>query len=101
MEIGILTRETLIRRGLISSGILSAYALGANNVANTAGIFAGGLEGVSNIELAFLGSISIGIGALLFSKPIMMNIGKRIVVLDGFSALVAVLSSGITVYIFH
>lgn len=100
MEIGILTRETLIRRGLIFSGILSAYALGANNVANTVGIFAGDWEGVSNIELAFLGSISIGIGALLFSKPIMMNIGKRIVVLDGFSALVAVLSSGITVYIF-
>lgn len=100
MEIGILTRETLIRRGLIFSGILSAFALGANNVANTVGIFAGDWEGVSNIELAFLGSISIGIGALLFSKPIMMNIGKRIVVLDGFSALVAVLSSGITVYIF-
>ena len=100
MEIGILTRETLIRRGLISSGILSAYALGANNVANTVGMFTGAWEGVSNIELTLLGGISIGIGVLLFSKPIMMNIGKRIVVLDGFSALVAVLSSGITVYIF-
>ncbi len=100
MKIGILTRETLIRRGLIFSGILGAYALGANNVANTVGMFAGAWEGLSNIELAFLGGISIGIGVLLFSKPIMMNIGERIVVLDGFSALVAVLSSGITVYIF-
>ncbi|MGC8739036.1 MAG: anion permease [Candidatus Hydrogenedens sp.] len=100
IKVGILTRETLIRRGLIISGIIGAYALGANNVANTVGMFAGTIKGVSNTELALLGGFFIGTGVLLFSKPVMMNIGKGIVLLDGFSALVVVLSSGITVYIF-
>lgn len=100
VKVGILTRETFIRRGLIISGIIGAYALGANNVANTVGMFAGTIEGVSNTELALLGGFFIGTGVLLFSKPVMMNIGKGIVLLDGFSALIVVLSSGITVYIF-
>lgn len=100
MKIGILTRENLIRRGLFVSGIIGAYALGSNNVANTVGMFSGTLKGVSDTELALLGGLFIGTGVLLFSKPVMMNVGKGIVLLDGFSALVAVLSSGITVYIF-
>jgi len=100
VKIGILTREILIRRGLIISGIIGAYALGANNVANTVGMFAGTLPKLSNVELAFLGGLFIGVGVLLFSTPVIMNVGKGIVLLDGFSALVAVLSSGITVYIF-
>lgn len=100
VKVGILTRETFIRRGLIISGVVGAYALGANNVANTVGMFAGTIKGISNTELALLGGFFIGTGVLLFSKPVMMNIGKGIVLLDGFSALVVVLSSGITVYFF-
>ncbi len=100
MKIGILTRETLIRRGLIISGIIGAYALGANNVANTVGMFSGTISGFSDVELALLGGTFIGVGVLLFSKPVMMNVGKGIVLLDGFSALVVVLSSGVTVYVF-
>ncbi len=100
LRMGILTRETLIRRGLLLSGVIGAYSLGANNVANTVGMFSGTIKDVSNMELALLGGVFIGIGVLLFSKPVMMNVGKGIVILDGFSAFVVVLSSSVTVYIF-
>ncbi|HPP57871.1 MAG TPA: inorganic phosphate transporter [Candidatus Hydrogenedens sp.] len=100
IKVGILTRETIVRYGLLISGIMGAYALGANNVANTVGMFAGSWENISNTELSLLGGLFIGIGVILFSKSVMMSIGKGIVLLDGFSALVVVLSSGITVFIF-
>jgi len=100
LKIGILDREVMIKLGLVFSGMVGAYALGANNVANTVGMFAGAWEDVSYTMLALLGGVSIGIGVVLFSKRVMMNIGKGIVFLDGFSAFVSVISSGIAVYIF-
>ncbi|MCX8064074.1 MAG: anion permease [Candidatus Hydrogenedentes bacterium] len=100
LSIGILQRELIIKVGLIIAGVIGAYALGANNVANTVGMFAGVWSETSTIELTFLGGASIGIGALLFSRSVMMNIGEGIVALDGFSAFVSVVSSGVTVYIF-
>lgn len=100
LHIGILDREFLIKVGLTIAGVIGAYALGANNVANTVGMFAGSWKDVSNIELALLGGVSIGTGVMLFSKRVMMNIGKGIVYLDGFSAFISVFSAGIAVYIF-
>lgn len=100
VRIGILTRETIIRYGLIAVGMGGSYALGANNVANTVGIFPNTVQEISNVRLAMLGGISIGLGVILLSKPVMMKLGREIVALDGFSAFVAVLSSSISVYIF-
>lgn len=100
LKIGILEREIFIKIGLVVAGIVGAYALGANNVANTVGMFAGTLKEDYNTYLALFGGLSIGIGVVLFSKRVMMNIGRGIVVLDGFSAFISVISSGITVYIF-
>lgn len=84
---------------LIVCGCYGAYALGANNVANVSGIFVGpGLLTVN--QAAIGGGVAIAFGAVTFSKPVMTTVGKGIVKLDSFTALVCVLSHAVTVHIF-
>jgi len=89
----------LMRIGILVTGCFSAYALGSNNVANTTGAFVGaGL--ITPIEGALIGSISIGVGAITYSRGVMISVGRRISLLDPFSALVVVLAGAITVYLY-
>ncbi|HCE42921.1 MAG TPA: inorganic phosphate transporter [Lentisphaeria bacterium] len=82
---------------LIVCGCYGAYALGANNVANVAAIFVG--HGMLTVEEAkIFGGITIAIGVLTYAKPVMMTVGKSIVKLDAFSALICVLSQAVTVH---
>ncbi len=98
-KVGIIVMNILIKYGLMISGAYGAYALGANNVANVTGVFAGaGLITVSQATLA--GGLSIALGAVTYSKRVMMTVGSGLVSLDGFSAFIAVLSQAITVHIY-
>lgn len=99
-HIGMLMRDKLLWAGLILAGSYGAYALGANNAANTTGMFAGIIEGVSNRQLAFWGGISIALGVLTFSRRVIFSIGKGIMELDAFTAFVAVLAMSVTVHVF-
>ena len=68
-------------------------------MANVSGVFVG--EGMLTVgEAALYGSIAIAIGALTYSKPVMMTVGKGIVKLDAFTAFICVLSHAVTVHIF-
>lgn len=98
-----LTYDALMRALLVLAGVYGAYALGANNVANVTGVFlqAGAFDGapLSPRFLAlFLGGASIGLGALTFSRNVMLTVGAKIVPLDAFSAFVVVLSQALTVH---
>lgn len=98
-KVGIIFMNMLIKYGLLISGAYGAYALGANNVANVTGVFAE--AGLISIQQAvLLGGISIAIGAVTYSKRVMMTVGSGLVSLDGFSAFIAVLSQAITVHIY-
>jgi len=89
----------LMRIGILVTGCFGAYALGSNNVANTTGAFVGaGL--IAPIEGALIGGISIGVGAITYSRGVMISVGRRISLLDPFSALVVVLAGAITVYLY-
>jgi len=89
----------LMRIGILVTGCFGAYALGSNNVANTTGAFVGaGL--ITPIEGALIGSISIGVGAITYSRGVMISVGRRISLLDPFFALVVVLAGAITVYLY-
>jgi len=91
--------DFVIRAGLIIAGCYGAYALGANNVANVTGVFYG--AGLFSIKTAALiGGVSIALGILTFSKGVMKTVGKGIVRLDGYSALIVVLSNAVTVHIY-
>ncbi len=84
---------------LIVVGCYGAYSLGANNVANVTGIY---IEtGLLNIPQALIiGSLSICLGAITYSKRVMQTVGEKLVKLDPFSAFVAVLSMSIILNIY-
>jgi PiT family inorganic phosphate transporter len=89
----------LYSAGIIVAGCYGAYTLGANNVANVTGIYVG--SGVLAAEAAALiGGLSIALGALTYSRKVMETVGKGIVPLDPFSALVAVLAEALSLHLF-
>jgi PiT family inorganic phosphate transporter len=98
-DIHFLNFDRIVRIMLILSGAYGAYALGANNVANVTGVYyqAGLLTPFSAV---LIGSISIALGAVTYSRNVMMTVGKSIIPLNAFCALVVVLSGAITVDIF-
>ena len=99
-HISLLTRDKLLWGGLILVGCYGSYALGANNVANTTGIFSGLYPNVTDRHLAAIGGVAMAAGVLTFSRRVMLNVGKGVMTLDAFTAFVAVLSMSVTVHIF-
>lgn len=98
-QLSVMSLDWMLRMGLVVVGSYGAYALGANNVANVAAVFVGaGL--LSPLPAACLGGLSIALGVLLLSRPVMMTVGTGIVKMDAFSAFVAVLSQAVTVHIY-
>jgi PiT family inorganic phosphate transporter len=92
-------RNIFIRWALLFAGCYGAYSLGANNVANVTGVYVGsGL--LTPLQAALVGSLSIALGVLTYSKKVMTTVGKKIVELDGFSAFVSEFSAAITVHLF-
>ena len=93
--------SVVIQYSLVAAGAYGAYALGANNVANVVGAFAG-VEPFADRHflLALAGGMSIALGVLAFSREVMDTVGRRLVAMDGFSALVAVLAQALTVHIY-
>ena len=99
LNINLFQSDMLIRFSLISAGSYCSYALGANNVANVAAVFVGaGHLGIFSATL--LGGLSICLGILTFSKRVMETVGKKLVTLDPFSALVVLLAEALTIHIF-
>jgi PiT family inorganic phosphate transporter len=99
MNLNIFQSDMLLKLCLILAGSYGAYALGANNVANVTAVFVG--AGMLSLSAATLiGGLSIGLGVLTFSRGVMETVGKKLVRLDPFSALVVVLAEAITVHIY-
>jgi inorganic phosphate transporter, PiT family len=100
VPLGLLSRDRFLWMGLLVCGCYGAYALGANNVANTTGMFSGLIPGVTDEVLTLVGGLAIAGGTLSFSKRVMLNVGRGIMRLDAFTALAAVLGMSITVHVF-
>jgi PiT family inorganic phosphate transporter len=99
LPVNIFTRDRLIKVGLIAAGSYGAYALGANNVANITGVYAQtGM--LSDFQAVLLGGGSIALGVLTYSKNVMMTVGRKLVKLDPYSALITVLSEAMVVHFF-
>jgi len=99
MNIDLFQTDILIRIGLILAGSYAAYTLGANNVANVTAVFVGAGQ-ISVFSATLIGGLSIALGILTFSRPVMETVGRKLVRLDPFSALVVVLAEAITVHFF-
>ncbi len=93
--------DNLLKFGLIVAGSYGAYALGANNVANVTGVFAGtGMGNFSAVTWALIGALSICFGVVTYSRNVMMTVGANLVPLNPFTAFIAVMSEAVTVHIY-
>jgi PiT family inorganic phosphate transporter len=99
LKINLFQSDILIRLLMIAAGSYGSYALGANNVANVTAVFVGAGH-LSVFSAALIGGLSIGLGILTLSKRVMETVGKKLVRLDPFSALVVLLAQSITVHIY-
>jgi len=98
LQISIFQTDILLRIGLIVAGSYASYTLGANNVANATAVFVG--AGVLTVfQAALIGGLSIATGVLTYSRGVMETVGRRLVRLDPFSALIVVLAEGLTVHV--
>jgi len=110
-KIHLLKLDTYTRIGLILVGAFGSYSLGANNIGNVMGVFINsspfkditiaGLLQLSSIQQLFLlGGIAIAFGVFTYSKKVMMTVGSGIFKLSPVTALVVVLASSITLFLF-
>jgi len=91
--------DQIVRIGLVIAGCYSAYALGSNNVANVTAVFVGAGR-LDIFKGTLVGGLSIAFGILTFSRGVMETVGKNLVALDPFCALVVVLSGALAVHVY-
>lgn len=110
LHIHMLMQHQFLRIGLVLSGAFCTYALGANNIANVMGVFVQtapfdtihiGLLTFSPMQiLFFLGALAISVGIFTYSQKVMDTIGKNLMKMSPFVALIVVLSQAIVLFVF-
>jgi len=111
MKLHLIIRDQIIRNSLLIIGAFGSYSLGANNIANVMGVFlhSSGFQEIilfSNfkISVAFqlylLGGISIAVGILTYSKPVMLTVGRNLLKLSPEHALIVVFSHSVVLLLF-
>lgn len=99
LRITLFQADMLLRTALVVAGSYAAYALGANNVANVTAVFVG--SGTLTVfTAALIGGLSIALGVVTYSRGVMETVGRKLVRLDPFSAVVVVLTEGLTVHFY-
>lgn len=107
----LLEQDMLIRAGLIVFGAIGAYYLGANTIANSVGVFVpvtpfkdlaiGSLFTLTGVQqLYIIGTLSVVLGIYTFSHRVMGTVGKDIFQLSPATALVALLTETIVLFLF-
>ncbi len=99
--------EKLIKYMLITALCFSAYAFGANDIANATGLFVtvtkelGGVPDYSAmILLAALGSIGIAFGGLTWGRRVILTGARRVTRLTPLTGLSAEFSNAIVIFLF-
>ena len=110
VRIHMIRADAYKRVALIVAGALGAYSLGANNIANVVGVFipaqplppfqVGGIILSSTQQLFVLGGLSIALGVFTYSKRVMMTLGNDLGRLSATSALIAVISHSVVLFMF-
>jgi phosphate/sulfate permease/DNA-binding CsgD family transcriptional regulator len=110
MQIHLVVLDVYIKWALIIVGAFGAYSLGANNIANVMGVFAGsapnvvidmGIFRLDGLQVLFLlGGVSIAVGIITYSKGLMMQVGNGIMALSAEAAIVTVLSQAVVLFVF-
>jgi inorganic phosphate transporter, PiT family len=111
LQIHLVVLDVYIKWALLIVGAFGAYSLGANNIANVMGVFAGsapnvvidmGIFRLDGLQVLFLlGGIAIAVGILTYSKNLMMQVGNGIMALSAEAAIVTVLHRQLFSSSFH
>lgn len=107
----LLMQDQITRIGLVVTAAISAYALGANNIANAVGMFVEscpfkpihiGNVGTFTPEqvLFFLGAVAVSVGILTYSKKVIMTVGNNLMKMTPISAWIVVLAQAIVLLLF-
>ncbi|MBT3169452.1 MAG: inorganic phosphate transporter [Candidatus Cloacimonetes bacterium] len=110
-KIHLLRLDSFTRVGLLIVGAFGAYSLGANNIGNIMGVFINSVKftdiSIANLcqfsavqQLFLLGGTAIAIGVFTYSKKVMLTVGGGIFKLSPITALVVVLASSMSLFIF-
>ena len=112
---GLAAYDSFIKWGYLAAGIFAAFAMGSNNAANATGvylhvgIFDGPVEVLNrlmpfNVTVPFLavliGGVTIALGALTYSKRVMLAVGEGITKLSPLQGFLVVLASSVTLQAF-
>ena len=95
----LITRNVVIRVGLILVTCYSAFSLGANNVANVTGVYVNSGM-ISPMVATLIGSFAMALGILTFSQRVIRTVGGRLVSLDETTAFMVVLAEAITLNVY-
>jgi len=88
--------EKIIAVLVVVSGVAVAYSLGANNIGIVVGIL--GVKGaLETNQWVIVGAAFVAVGALFFSRRVVLTIGKGITTLDPLRAFVSQFSSAVAV----
>ncbi|MBF0180684.1 MAG: anion permease [Magnetococcales bacterium] len=102
----LISLDAFTRYALLFAGVLGAYSLGANNIANVMGVFIGAnpfgdVGFLSGLQILFaVGSIAIAAGVYTYGKRVMMTVGDSIAPLTPVGAVVVVLSTSLVLFLF-
>jgi PiT family inorganic phosphate transporter len=106
----LLALDRWLRFGLVAAGCYGAWALGGNHMANVVGVYArldlfppvrfGPWDFSQSRMLALLGGVAIALGAATYSYRVMLTVGRDLMRLDAFSALIAVFAEALVVDFF-
>jgi len=109
-RIHLISLDNYTRIGLILTGALGAYALGANNIANVIGAFVNsnpfgainlGNLSLSNTQVLFLiGGIAISLGIFTYSHKVIATIGNNLMSMSPQVAWIIVFSQSLVLFIF-
>lgn len=91
-------RTIFLRFSLWLFTIYGSFSLGANNAGKIMGVFYH--KGFSVLLLLVLSGISLSLGIVLFGKRTIYTVGRELIHMDDFSAMVAVSSSAFTIWFF-
>lgn len=95
--------DTLLKTLMYVAGCYGAYSLGANNVANTTGVFVNqpfwGMI-LTKQQAAAIGGLSIALGALTYSRKVMETVGKKITPLSPYASFITMVAMAVTVHIY-
>lgn len=105
----LLVLDQLLRAGFVGAGIIGAYSLGANNIANVVGVFVPSADlGTTSVgplvlsgaqRLFAMGGLAIAVGTF-FSRRVMMTVGRSLMTLNPAGGLVVVTAQALVLFVF-